>query len=265
MMNDTFNLRRFGLLLKKTILERPTQLMGTTGIVLAATLLIYSFCLYITSFQPAQNLAYIWGLVGGGCFLSSVAFGYFNSNAQGSAYLTLPASSFEKWLCGILIVGIIFPCIFLVFFRLIDMGFVTAYRNGLDKNNPDYKEMYNSVQFYPFDSRLAQQSAMLFLNFTGAMMVGSLYFNRIAAVKTTLVYLGVLGTVYFLNLFLAYAFFKNVDAAFPFHNIFIKVGNDDGSLELPQSALNIAYYFFAFIIPAVLWITTLIRLREKEI
>jgi hypothetical protein len=264
-MNDIFNLKRFGLLLKKTILERPVQLMGITGLILAATLLIYALCLYWLSFQPAQNMTYIWGLVGGGCILSSVVFGYFNTNAHGSAYLTLPASAFEKWLCGILIVGIFFPCIFLAFYRLVDISFVTAYHNGLDKNNPAYKELYNSVQYYPFNNNVAKQSDIFFVNFTGAMMVGALYFNRIAVIKTALVYTGVIGVVYFLNLFLAHVFFSNVDDTFPFNNIFIKVGNENGSIELPHSFSNLTYYFFTFIIPGTLWITTLIRLREKEI
>jgi hypothetical protein len=264
-MNDIFNLKRFGLLLKKTILERPVQLMGITGLTLAATLVIYALCLYFMNFQLAQNLAYMWGLVGGGCFMASVVFGYFNANAQGSAYLTLPASAFEKWLCGILIVGIFFPCIFLTFYKLIDMGFVTAYHNGLDKNSTSYQEIYNSVQDYPFNGNVATQSDLFFLNFAGAMMVGSLYFNRFAAIKTALVYAGAVGVVYFLNLFLAHTFFRNVDDAFPFNSIFIKVGNENGSIELPHSFSNITYYFFSFIVPGVLWITTLIRLREKEI
>src|SRR3569833_4360225 len=129
-MNDIFNLKRFGLLLKKTIFERPVQLIGITGLILIATLIIYALCLYFLSFQPAQNLAYIWGLVGGGCFLSSVAFGYFNTNAHGSAYLTLPASAFEKWLCAVLLVGIFFSCVFLVFFLLVVLGFVSVFFFG---------------------------------------------------------------------------------------------------------------------------------------
>ena len=264
-MNDIFNFKRFGLLLKKTILERPIQLVGLIGLILIATIMIYAVCLYAMSFQPAQNMAYIWGLVGGGCFLSSVTFGYFGTNARGTAYLTLPASAFEKWLCGILIVGVFFPAIFLAFYRLIDIGFVTAYHNGLNKNNPQYKEMYDSVQYYPFDNNIAKQSEMLFANFSGVMLIGSLYFNRIAAVKTALVYFGVLGFIYFLNLGLSHTFFNDVDEAFPFHNIFIKVKNDTGSIELPSAFSNMIYNFIAFIVPGVLLITTLIRLREKEI
>src|SRR5438874_467595 len=98
-MNNVFNLKRFSLLLKKTILERPMQFMGLTGLVLAATFIIYAATKYAMGWMPAQNLTFIWGLVGGGCFLASVVFGYFNNNASGSAYLTLPASALEKWLC----------------------------------------------------------------------------------------------------------------------------------------------------------------------
>jgi uncharacterized membrane protein YjjP (DUF1212 family) len=66
-------------------------------------------------------------------------------------------------------------------------------------------------------------------------------------------------------LVLAYSFFNNVDVAFPFHNIFIKVKNDVGSIELPSSFSNVIEYFIEFIVPGVLLITALIRLREKEI
>jgi hypothetical protein len=264
-MNDIFKLRRFILLLKKTILERPVQLMGLTGLVFVATLIIYSLALYTLSWNPAQNLAFIWGFVGGGCFLSSIIFGYFSTNASGSAYLTLPASAFEKWLCGILIAGIFFTCAFLAFYRLLDTCFVTTYHNGLNKNSPQFKELYDMAHIYTFDNNVARQSIILYVNFAGAMMVGSLYFNKVSAVKTALVYCGILGVIFFLNLFLANIFFKNVDEAFPFHNIFIKIGNDVGSVELPHAVSNMVTIAIQFIIPAVLWITAFIRLREKEI
>jgi hypothetical protein len=264
-MNDIFEFKRFGLLLKKTILERPMQFMGVTALVLAATLIIYALALYALGWQPAQNLAFIWGLAGGGCFLSSLAFGYFSTNASGSAYLTLPASSFEKWLCGILIVSVFFTCIFLSFYRLMDILFVMAYHNGLDKHNAQYREMYDAVQVYTFDNNMVRQSTMLFVNLTGAMLVGSLYFNKVSAVKTALVYCGILGVIYFFNLALAYAFFENVDAAFPFHSTFIKVGNGVGSLELPNYFSTMVGVSVMYIVPGILWLTALVRLREKEI
>jgi hypothetical protein len=264
-MNDIFELKRFGLLLKKTILERPIQLVGLTGLILTATLIIYSGFLYFGGWQPAQNLGFIWGLVGGGCFLSSVVFGYFGTNASGSAYLTLPASSFEKWLCGVIIVGILFTLIFFGFYRLMDTCFVTVYHNGLNKNDPQYKNAYDAVRTYTFDNNIARQGIIIYTNFVGAMMVGSLYFNRVSAIKTALVYGSIVGLIFLLNLAIANAFFQNVEMAFPFHNIFIGFGDDYGSLELPAISSAIVGISMAYIIPIVLWITAYIRLTEKEI
>ena len=131
-MNDIFEFKRFGLLFKKTILERPVQLLGIAGLALAATLIIYSAILYFTNgmgWNIAQNLSFGWGVIGGGCFLSSVVFGYFSTNASGSAYLTLPASAFEKWLCGIIIIGVLFPGLFLIFYRFMDFCFLQLARS----------------------------------------------------------------------------------------------------------------------------------------
>lgn len=264
-MNDIFKIKRFGLLLKKTVLERPMQYVGLIGLIFVLTLVIYGVALYALSWMPAQNLAFIWGFVGGGCFLSSVVFGYFNTNASGSAYLTLPASAFKKWLCAVLIIGVFFPGMFLAFYKLMDICFVTVYHNGLNKYDPHFKDLYNMVAVFSFNNKVTVQSEMLYMNFVGAMMIGSLYFNKTAAIKTSLVYCGILGVIFFLNLFIANALFKDVDIAFPFHNIFIKVGTDSGSLELPHRVENMVTLAIQFIVPGILWLTALMRLREKEI
>ena len=163
--------------------------------------------------------------------------------------------------------GILFTIIFLSFYRLMDAGFVAAYHNGLDKKDPAYKYLYNAVAIYPFtfNSNVFRQSIFLYLNLGGAALLGSLYFNRVSAIKVALVYFGVIVVIYFLNLALAYILFSNVDQANPFFNIFIKVGNGVGIVELPPLFSNIASVVWAYIIPAVLWGTVLIRLREKEI
>src|SRR6476659_4671666 len=131
-MNNIFNVKRFSLLLKKTLLERPVQTFGVTALLLTLVFMLYTIAKSLAGFSAAQNLSFIWGLPGGGFFLASLVFGYFHSNAIGSSYLTLPASRFEKWLCGVLIVSILYPLIFLVFYRIIDSSFVALYHNSLD-------------------------------------------------------------------------------------------------------------------------------------
>ena len=267
-MNDIFEFKRFGLLFKKTILERYVQFTGLTGLAFAATLIIYSAVLFFTDGMArnlAQNLSFVYGIIGGGCFLAAVVFGYFSTNASGAAYLTLPVSAFEKWCCGILIIGVIFPTLFLAFYRVIDTCFIMVYHNGLNKNDPRYKDMYNAVQVYAFNNNFAKESIMIYANFVSAMMLGSLYFNKASAIKTALVYCCVLGLLYILNLTVAKMLFHNVDGAFPFSGVFIKVGNDVGLLGLPDAIANLVQLAIQFIIPGILFLTVFIRLREKEI
>lgn len=264
-MNDTFSPSRFILLLKKTILERAMQILGLMGCVLCFILIFYSIFVYIGGWSPAQNLTFIWGFIGGGTILSSVVFSYFNTNAGGAAYLTLPASALEKWLCGVMITGVLFCVVFFSFYRLVDYCFVTAYHNGLDRSSPLYRQTYNAVHLFLFEGNIVRQSTILFLNFTGIMLVGSLYFNRVALVKVALVACGVMGFIYFLNLAVASLMLGRVDIAFPYYTVLIKVGSEVGNIELPNGTVAIPNVFFQYILPAILWITAYIRLREKEI
>ncbi|MEP6682193.1 MAG: hypothetical protein ABJA35_02995, partial [Parafilimonas sp.] len=141
-MSNTFNAKRFWRLFKKTLLERPIQMFGLTALLLTLVLILYVVAKQLSGFGAAQNLSFIWGLPGGSFILASFVFGYFSSNASGSSFLTLPASHFEKWLSGVLIVGILYPVIFLLFYHLIDVSFVTLYHNSLDTSSPFYKEQY---------------------------------------------------------------------------------------------------------------------------
>ncbi|OOQ58098.1 hypothetical protein [Mucilaginibacter pedocola] len=265
-MNDTFSISRFGLLLRKTVLERAMQIIGAMVAILAFTLILYSLFLYALDWGPAQNLSFIWGFVGGGVVLSTVVFSYFTTNAGGAAYLTLPASALEKWLCGVLICGLLFCAIFLSFFRLMDYTFVTAYHNRLDRNSPLYRALYDHVYLYMFeDNNVVVKATILYTSFVGAMMVGTLYFNRVALVKTALVVCGMLATIYFLNLGIVSLLFHNVDVAFPYFTVLLKVDSEVGNIELPHYAYGIANNFLQYVLPGILWLTAYIRLREKEI
>jgi len=263
-MNDTFNMKRFGWLFKKTILERPSQLLGMTFLTLVIVLLIYAILKYLAPWDVAQNGSFMIGLAGGGSFLASFVFNYFSSNASGSSYLTLPASHFEKWLCAVLISVVLFTIIFLVFYRVIDTTFVGLYHKSLDPKSPFYKEMYNAVQVLPYDGFIALQTYKMFVNFTAAILVGSLYFNKAAFIKVALIVCGLFIGGSFLNGLMAKVIIDNVDKALPYHGVFITVGKEFGKIELPSYASKAVNICILYIIPAVLLITAYVRLREKE-
>lgn len=263
-MNNTFNIKRFGWLFKKTIFERPAQLLGLISLTLVITLLLYATLRYVANWDVAQNGAFIIGFVGGGSFLASFVFNYFTSNSNGSSYLTLPASHFEKWLCAVLITGIIFTTIFLLFYRMIDTAFVALYHKSLDPKGSFYKEMYNAVNILPFDGFVASKTLMMFINFTTAMLVGALYFNKAAFIKVALIVCGLYMAGTYLNGLMAKAIFDNVNNALPYYGVFIPVGKEIGKLVLPSYASKAVDICILYIVPAVLLITAYVRLREKE-
>ena len=263
-MNDTFNIKRFGWLFKKTLLERPMQIFGFTGLILAIILIAYFICKSQIGFGAAQNISFIWGLAGGGCFLASFVFGYFSSNASGSSYLTLPASHFEKWLCGILIAGVLYPFIFLLFYRIMDAGFVAMYHNSLDPDNPLYKIQYASVYLFSFTGRLATKVYPIYLLLTGVALTGSLYFNKAGFIKTAISFCAVCFGLFALNWLFARVLFENLDGAFPFTYVDVLVGKEVGSIGLPKKMFQIWMYALDYIIPIIFWILAYIRLREKE-
>ena len=124
--------------------------------------------------------------------------------------------------------------------------------------------MYDAVQPFPFDGFVAGKAYMMFLNFAGAMLVGSLYFNKAAFIKVALLTCGFVLAHFFLNLFIANLFLKNVDNAFPYFLVWITVGKERGRLELPANVLNTVSISFQYIIPFILWALAFLRLREKE-
>ena len=263
-MNDTFNIKRFGWLFKKTLLERPAQLFGMTSLTLVVILLMYAILKSLSPWDVAQNGSFMIGLAGGGSFLASFVFNYFSSNAAGSSYLTLPASHFEKWLCAVLISVVLFTIIFLVFYRVVDTTFVASYHKSLDPKSPFYKEIYNSVQILPYDEFVALQTYRMFVNFTGAILVGSLCFNKAAYIKVALIVCGLFIAGTFLNGLIAQAVFDNVDRALPYYGVFIPVGKEFGKIVLPSYASKAVSICILYIVPAILLVTAYVRLREKE-
>ncbi|MCW3108163.1 MAG: hypothetical protein JWQ09_2669, partial [Segetibacter sp.] len=185
-------------------------------------------------------------------------------NASGSSYLTLPASHFEKWLCAVLITGVIFTFTFLVFYRIIDTTFVGMYHKTLDPKGPFYKEMYESVQVLPFDGFVATKTYMMFVNFTTAMLLGALYFNKAAFIKVAFIVCGLFILGSYVDYYMAKAMFNNIDKALPYYAVFITVGKEFGKVVLPSYASKAVDICILYIVPAILLLTTYVRLREKE-
>lgn len=263
-MNDTFNLTRFGWLFRKSVMERPALIFGLVLVTISVTLLCYAIVQSTIGIGRAQIVAFMGGFFIGGTFMASSVFSYFSSNASGSSFLMLPASHFEKWLCGVLIAGVLFTLIYLGFFRIMDTFFVNQYLNNLDHNSPKYQTLYHSVQVFSFDNHIARRIYLMYVNVAAAMLLGSLYFNKVSFIKMALIICIFVGCTYFLNLLIVNLLFKNIDAANPFDHIFLKVGSEVGLIGLPSTIDQLFHIATVYVIPAILLLTAYVRLKEKE-
>ncbi|MDQ6762357.1 MAG: hypothetical protein M3015_06990 [Bacteroidota bacterium] len=239
-------------------------MIGFPGLVLMAVLILYVLIKALSGFDMAQRISFFVGLVGGSFFLGSFVFGYFSSNASGSSFLTLPASHFEKWLCGILIAGVFYPIVFLIFYYGIDTAFVALYHNSLDPASPFYKQAYESVYTFDLGGVIAGNVYIMLFIYTGAMLLGSLHFNKTAIIKVALTLVILFSFIVGLNWLMAMSLFRNIEDAWPFYHVIIRLGKETGSLEMPSSAGKIFKYTIIYFFPAAIWFLSFTRLREKE-
>jgi hypothetical protein len=96
------------------------------------------------------------------------------------------------------------------------------------------------------------------------MLTGGLYFNKIPFIKTGIVICILLFLIIGLNWMIATILFDHIDDAGPYDHVTLAVGKEQGTLILPSGIESIFRYSFAFVIPVILWILPLSRLREKE-
>ena len=278
-MNNTFNFKRFSWIFRKTILERPVQLLGIFILDFIVVLLLYTFLREILGWGPTQNMTFFWGLTFGGCYLSAALFNYFSSNANGSSYLTLPCSALEKWLCAIIIVGVIYTAAFVLFYKAMDTAFVSYYHQQLNPKEVNYLGKMEAVQLLDLGGHVARASFMIYGLLAACMLVGSLYFNKLSFVKTGLIICGVCSVFFVFNLGVANLFFNNVSDAFPFFrvsmnipsaeiihesSVMIRPISDEASVLLPEPYHGIIEATVQYVLAAVLCVTAYIRLREKE-
>ena len=120
------------------------------------------------------------------------------------------------------------------------------------------------VYIYSFTGIFAWKVYQIFFFLTGAMFVGSLYFNKVAFIKVAIsiciLVIGVVG----LNWLMAKLFFGNINDAGTLTNVTIPVGKEEGTIQIPERISDAFNYSIWYIFPAMLWLLAFTRLREKE-
>ncbi len=138
-MNNTFNIQRLGLLLKRQWLEFGKIYLITVAVALGVIITFYGFLLssyfIYHSRQPdyySLNFREPLFLIFGFLFITIIASSYFahlGQKPKATIDLMIPASTFEKFLTSIFFTGILSTVSFVIIFYLTDLAFVSKLRS----------------------------------------------------------------------------------------------------------------------------------------
>lgn len=278
-MNNTFNTRRFSLLLKRQWLEFGKIYLMSLGIIVAIIVGFYLFNFPdITEYKKTEMVAYrinfrepLFTLLGP-LFISIIAGTYFahlGNKAKATSDLLTPASKLEKYATAIIYTSIVPILSYVFIFSVVDFCFVQAYLS-------DYSYVEKVYEGGQYVNRTIEKGDWLFFNhshllhsyfnevvlicssfsilITAVFLMGSIYFNRFQYIKT-LVTVSALVSVAMPIYVQAGKFF--------FHNK-VRISTDN-SLSGPGDNGPILIATGITIIALFFYIVGYIRYKEKEV
>ena len=275
-MNNTFNFRRFGLLLRKTIYEKGLVLGGTFILVTVLIVLSYSSTSQNRVSSLPQRMGFVIGLFSVTAWVN-IFLSNFTKKSVAASYLTLPCSHFEKWLSVFVITAFIYLPFFLMVFKVVDLLFLNYYRElAVTKFYYSVKQLENDLPYLTYNfaekDNLNRMPFSIFLacffGLGGVAVVGSLYFNQKSYIKSALVFLGLAFTLSLaLNmLFDTIIGEKTSTGILSFTKAVITTENERlFTINASESIQQIGKYFIMIFIPAALWLIGLVRFSDKEL
>lgn len=258
-MNNTFNLNRFTLLLKRQWLEFGKifliTLLVATGVIVA----FYGLTLF--PIKQVVEVPYLLRfrdplfLIFGFLFISVISSAYFAHLGQKSKAiidLLIPASTFEKFLTGVFYTSILSVLSFILVFLLTDFIFISYIKSYFQSQAnltdiENIKSFFARVEFYD----LIPFYTIPFL-VTSIFMLGSIYFNRFHYIKTAIILMIFNGLVW-------YILMKASDIIFSG-----KMSVDGGINTGRENSQWISFSLIA-IFSIIAWVIGYIRLKEKEV
>lgn len=258
-MNNTFNIQRFGLLLKRQWLEFGKIYLITLGVAAGVIIAFYGFALVGVfsdeyPFTPRslsfrEPLFLIFGFL----FITIIASNYFahlGQKPKAIIDLLIPASTFEKFLTGVFFAGLLSTICFVAVFYLTDLAFVAKVKTLSENSN--LRALYFFEKNNDGQSFLPLYATPFFT--TSIFLLGSIYFNKFHYIKTAI------SVMIFSGLW-AYIIYKAGDALFSARVSTVSMDFSSNAKD------NVHLYIFLLLmaLTIVIWTITYVRLKEKEV
>ena len=194
-------------------------------------------------------------LFGAGLIFASTTFGALSDKAKGTYWLSIPATHLEKLLCGIFYSLIAFLAVYLVSFFIIQQ--ITF---AFIRINPD-----NDIRYMSNLKEPAILFFYIFLALQSLFILGSVYFERFAFIKTILAALFIIFLFMLAGIFFAKNLLPHNSGMRGLTSFSIYGDNEMKLYRLAPWIEDTIIALTKFIWAPVFWVATYFRLKEKEI
>ncbi|RYY57246.1 MAG: hypothetical protein EOO09_03145 [Chitinophagaceae bacterium] len=253
-MNDFFSGKRFQLLILQHWADNRKRYLLSIAAYIGVMMLWFLVAIIGNSQedfdQNFQKASYYLPLFALGSFYASQYFSQFSSTAKGINFLMVPASHFEKLLCGLFYSVLLFLVLFTACFYLVDIP-ASQFMKDHSRSAEDYRTYGTAnvfdVEIFDFADSARVSLLLFYLSVQSVFLFGSVLFRRYSFLKT-----GISGMVFgFLVFIIAYLSNK---AAFD---------NDTVFLFTPwvRQLLSI----LTWLTPVFFWTLTYFRLKAKQV
>ena len=256
-MNNFFNLQRFGRLFIKHTAEHYRIYLMSVGVLAGVMLLGGAFIFYVIPGPPDPGLQtaifVILMLIAGSIFTSTVFADYGIKN-RAIAALSLPASSFEKYLVGWLYSYPIFIAVYTGVFYCVLWGLSSA------KQWPgQHFEALNLAQPDMF------MLPVLFTFLHALAIFGAIFFEKLQFIKIGFAFFIGYAVIMLLNTFFFEALIgESIRAALPYG--YLNFDSQNHFYSIAATGPSTAWIPLAMIASAVLiWVAAYFRLKEKQV
>lgn len=262
-MNDTFNIKRLLLALRRLIVERGVKMIGSILMII----LICTFFLSVEgspeSYTGMRSAFLALGVMFGPITYSWIVSNEFSNNSQGISYLLLPSSRVEKWLINNFFAIAIYIFVFLILFTLVDYWII-------DMITKDFQLDPGTIPPITFDHDLFIIPCLAGIALSISIMIGSLYFNKNGLALTLLVLFGAFIILLTSNYFISNSFFDETINFFnqaPFLGLYIDNPNSLTGTYYIKAPWEETRTLKTVLISLILILSTvyLVRIREKQL
>ena len=258
-MNQLFNFRRFGLLLKLHFVQNGKIQLLSAGLIVGLMLVLMIPMLASKAYSSTAEVLHILAfflcvLLGGSLFTNSI-FNQYGNPGSGIPVIMVPASQLEKFLVNLL-VSFIFISFFIILFWQLHFNIIDLANETISTNGRKY--------FYTPEGPRTFFNYCYFIIY-GVIFLGSIYFPKNTYVKSAGALLVISLLAFFLHYSLASYFTSYPSFLWTLPFSAWRLNNQkEIKVDFPEPIDDVVRAFLIILILSLCYIAY-VRLKEKQI